>query len=114
MIDIEKLANKHDAKKGETWLKGYIAFNKHHLQAFADEYAALVSGEPFRYWHVGKNEDGSDFFIEDHSGKANPINTQLQAERDECVAYIKKLERDMHRIADTDPGRPGSPASSAV
>jgi hypothetical protein len=131
-IDIKSLAKKHKALSDYNSL---CIFTHAELQAFADDYLALSSSEPLTYVRFravfsvsqdGQDAESNEWFetcspheIGDDGVKAtpvylaNPINQQLQTERDEldlratryahemnmqalklgeCVEWIKKLE----------------------
>lgn len=130
-VDIEELAVKHGAKKiwGKTAISAdVIIFTVKQLQAFANEYAQIVSSEPVCYLWV---EPETFKYVVDRGEHpinelktaylANPINTQLQTECDElekratsyavemnkqavklgnAVAYIKMLEESSKLVID--------------
>lgn len=111
-IDIKALSKKHGAiifndMTPDTSTLSFRSVNQ--LKAFANEYMALSSSEPvyqvhhtFEGWFDVNLEEYeyAEKAILDKEGwiagrrivyLANPINQQLQTERDECVEEIRRL-----------------------
>jgi hypothetical protein len=116
-IDIKKLAMKHKliAKESNAFDDALLSS----IRAFANEYMALSSSEPIgvivdssyvtlaaNFKEIKIEEKGIDYYQENFKEAtigagvylANPINQQLQTERDECVAEIRRLRLALKQI----------------